>query len=154
MIDQPESRSCGNCACFAHMLPDGTILERGNTNPEGQTVCQRNPPGGRWTRVEVPSFDAKTGAPITGRNGQQRTEPRQVLQIGYPPAVETGVCFDGWRPVGTRPGENYKLANVERVLLPICGQLAVGNTQAAKRLAEGMLADLLRESPPASGTPS
>jgi hypothetical protein len=97
-----QPRTCANCACFAHMLPDGTILERDST--EGQTVCQRSPPGGRWASVEVPVFDA-TGAPVMARNGQQRSESKQVLQIGYPPAVESGVCFDGWRPVGTLPGE-------------------------------------------------
>jgi hypothetical protein len=104
MIEQPEPRCCANCACFAAMLADGTVLEADQAAPEIQRVCRKNPPGGRMVRMEVPVFEK--GAPVLRRpGGPQRTEMREVLQIGYPPAVATGVCFDGWRPLGTRPGQ-------------------------------------------------
>lgn len=157
MINQPMPRSCGNCACFAHMLADGTVLEAPKAGAEAQTVCRRNTPGGRYVTIEVPVFDAKTGAPVLRRaGGEQRTERKQVLQIGFPPAVANGVCFDGWRPLGTEPGENYKVANIERVLFPIIAELAAGRTQAAKKLADGMIADMLAadDLPPRGGKTS
>lgn len=154
MISQPGPRMCANCACFAAMTPEGDVLDPDTAPAELQRVCQRSTPGGRMARVEVPVFDPKTGAPVMRRAGEQRTEARQVLQIGYPPTVATARCFDGWRPLGTLPGENYKLANVERVLLPMCAQIAAGNSQAAKKLAEGLLADLLAANVPTIGKPS
>lgn len=154
MNDQPEpqpaARTCGNCACFAHMLPDGTVLPRdskpteGMASPYGQTVCRRSPPVGRWVEVEVPVFDPTTGAPVMRRPGVQRMERKQVLEIGYPPAVHTGLCYDGWRPIGTRPGDNAHLAEV----LPMVAELARGNMAAAKRLGQAMLDDLMAEMPP------
>lgn len=145
MTDQP--RSCANCACFAHMLPDGTILAPDSTRQDAQTVCRRNPPGGRWTRVDVPVYDAQ-GEPVMRRPGVPRLEPKQVLEIGYPPAVHGGVCFDGWRPLGTRPGENAHL----REVLPMVAEVARGNMAAAKRLGEALLDNLMSELPPGRRT--
>lgn len=142
------TETCANCACFAHMLPDGTVLPRDSTRQEGQTVCRRSPPGGRWARVEVPVYDQATGEPLMRRPGVPRLEAKQVLEIGYPPAVPGGVCFDGWRPVETRPGENAHL----REVLPMLAELARGNTAAAKRLGQAMLDNLLDELPPGGRT--
>lgn len=125
------------------MLPDGTVLDRDTARADGQTVCRRAPPGGRWTRVDVPVFDA-AGAPVMRRPGVPRLEPKQVLEIGYPPAVHSGVCFDGWRPVGTRPGENAHLTEV----MPMVAELARGNMAAAKRLGQAMLDNIMAELPP------
>lgn len=144
--DQPvpqAPRTCANCACFAHMLPDGTVLASDSKRAEGQTVCRRAPPGGRWVEVEVPVYDA-TGAPVMRRPGVPRMERKQVLEIGYPPAVHSGLCYDGWRPIGTRPGDNVHLAEV----LPMVAELARGNVAAAKRLGTAMLDNLMAELPP------
>lgn len=151
MTNATQPRTCATCACFTAMTPEGELLDTDAAPPDVQRVCRRNTPGARMVRAEVPVFDPKTGAPVMRRPGEQRTETRQIMQIGYAPAVSTGVCFDGWRPLGTLPGENYKLANVERTLLPLCAQIAAGNSQAARKLAEGMLADLLAANTP--GTP-
>lgn len=108
MENQPTARTCSNCACFARMQPDGSVL-LGPPPPDetaiGQPVCRRITPNGRYSLHDVPLFDPKTGAPINDARGRQRVERRNVLEIGYPPVVPEAVCFDGWRKLGTEPGE-------------------------------------------------
>jgi len=103
MDNQPEPRVCGNCACFARMLPDGTVVETTEPGQDHATVCRRDPPAARFERREVPVI--RDGAPVMDR-GRPRMEARQVLQIGYRPMTETATCYDGWRKLGTLPGES------------------------------------------------
>jgi hypothetical protein len=92
---------CGNCACFARIsIESGTVLARDDET--GMPVCRRQTPGGRFVRAEVPVIH--DGKPVIDR-GKPRLEAKQVLQVGYPPVLPDWVCWDGWRPQGTRPGE-------------------------------------------------
>jgi hypothetical protein len=146
-MDKPNNathapRQCSNCACFARMLPDGKVVPDDGGN-DGMLVCRRDTPASRLANVEVPVL--KDGHAVIDR-GRPRLERTQVVQIGYKPITPDAVCFDGWRPVGTLPGENYKLAKVERHLLPICAELARGNSLGARKLADGMLAAMLADS--------
>ncbi len=106
---QLDVRTCGNCACFARMMPDGSVVSTSEAAQDTASVCRRTPPGGRYERREVPVV--RDGAPVIDR-GRPRMEARQVLQIGYPPTVDTAVCWDGWRPLGTKPGESAILKRV------------------------------------------
>jgi len=106
----PGHRRCANCACFVYMSPDGTV---GADPSIGQPVCRRNPPMGRYTNADVAVFDAK-GEPVLDRAGRPRVERRQVLQLGYPPVLADGVCFDGWRPAETLPGELWPWSAARR----------------------------------------
>lgn len=105
-----QTRSCANCACFARMLPDGTMTA---STDKGQPVCRRNTPGGRYVNADVPVFDAK-GNPIMDAKGHPRLERRQVLQIGYPAVTPEAVCWDGWRPIEARPGEMWPWSRARR----------------------------------------
>jgi len=136
-------RLCSNCACFARMLPDGTVVPDDGNSTDGMLVCRLETPASRLAYQEVPVIH--DGKPVIDR-GKPRMERVQVVQIGYKPVTREAVCFNGWRPQGTLPGENFKLAIIERRLLPICAELARGNSQAAKKLADGMLADMLADS--------
>jgi hypothetical protein len=112
MSDQTNAapRTCANCACFAYMLPDGSVLDSSEQPapdalaPPG-TVCRRSTPGAQQRRMDVPVHDPQNGSPVLDRQGRQRMESRLVMQIGYPFTLPTAVCFDGWRPLGTLPGE-------------------------------------------------
>jgi hypothetical protein len=93
-----DKRTCANCACFAYMMPDGSIVE----SPENaQSVCRRNVPGARQVRIEVPRI--QNGQPVI-KAGRPVLEPATVFQYGYQPTTEKAVCYDGWRPLGTLPG--------------------------------------------------
>lgn len=136
----PDLRNCSNCACFAGMLEDGTVIDPA-TNPDAMRVCRRNPPGGRMVRVEVPVYDPKTGAPVMDR-GKPRMQAKQVLQIGYQPAVEHGVCFDGWRPLAVLPGVRWESQRMVEGLLPFL-QKALVQSGISVKAAEQMGAALL-----------
>jgi hypothetical protein len=84
------------------MRPDGSIVEK-DPAPELQTVCRRNPPGARQVHVDVPVM--RDGQPIMDGKGKPRTERMLGFQYGYQPTAPELVCFDGWRPAGTKPGE-------------------------------------------------
>lgn len=140
----PELRNCSNCACFAGMLEDGTVVDPA-ANPDVMRVCRRNPPGGRMVRVEVPVHDPKTGAPVIDR-GKPRLQAKQVLQIGYQPTVEYGVCFDGWRPVGTLPGVRWESQRMIEGFLPFLQKALVQagvSAKAAQQMGDAMLTGML-----------
>lgn len=122
----PPPRRCENCACFARMTMDGSILEPDAPTPEKEqvfTVCRRLTPGGRQVRTEVPAFNPQTGAPIMDpRTNKQRMEMGTVMQIGYPHTLPTAVCYDGWRPLGTLPGDNFTLTDWQATVMPMLRQ--------------------------------
>lgn len=92
-----DARTCANCACVF-------IAQHPQTG-EAQAFCRRNPPLHQLMRVEVPRLD-REGKPVVGKNGNVIMEPGQQEFYLYPPTLEKLVCFDGWRPVGTLPGDN------------------------------------------------
>lgn len=97
------NESCATCACFARVLPDG-VLAAAEADQEAIPVCRRNPPVARWTRIEVPVRGADGQAVINAR-GKPQMEAQQVLTVGYPPMPPGAICWDGWRPLGTPPGQ-------------------------------------------------
>jgi hypothetical protein len=83
MTDTVEERACINCAC-AIEAKHPTLINR------SQLLCRKNPPM------------------LINQQGQD-TEGRAVsaLSLTYAPTSPELVCFDGWRPIGTAPGEKY-----------------------------------------------
>lgn len=102
-------RSCANCACFARMRQDGSIAPPDSALADAQPICRRFPPQARQARVGVPVLD-RNGQPVRDAKGGVRTEPKAVMMMGYPPVIPTAVCYDGWRPLGTLPGERAPAA--------------------------------------------
>lgn len=126
----PELRVCASCACFSAMTEKGEIIDPAS-NPEAMRVCRRNPPGGRMVRVEEPVHDPKTGAPVVDR-GRPRLQAKQVLQIGYQPTIETASCYDGWRPLGTPPGQRWESRHMVARLLPLLERALVQSGMSAE----------------------
>jgi hypothetical protein len=147
----PELRICANCACFSAMTEKGEIIDPAS-NSEAMRVCRRNPPGGRMVRVEAPVHDPKTGAPVIDR-GRPRLQAKQVLQIGYQPTIETASCFDGWRPLGTLPGERWETQRMLGGFLPFLQKALIQAGVSAKQ-AEQMGAAMLTGMLPPKTKPS
>ena len=93
-VDEP--RTCLNCACRfqAPSIETTTGL---------QSFCRRNTPGSQMVSVEVPRLD-RHKQPVF-RDGKPVMEVGKARAYGYPPTEDSMVCFDGWRPVGTLPGD-------------------------------------------------
>jgi|ERR1700678_83690 len=94
-VDEP--RTCLNCACRmqAPSVENTTGM---------QSFCRRNTPGSQMVSVEIPRLDRNRNA-IIGKDGKPIMEIGKARAYGYPPTEDSMVCFDGWRPVGTLPGD-------------------------------------------------
>jgi hypothetical protein len=101
---EPEPRTCANCACC--------LVIENPTNPmEKQSFCRRNGAMHGEMRIDVPRKD-RAGNIINGRDGKPIMEQAKQSVYLYPPTQPALVCFDGWRPMGTQPGDmSYKTAN-------------------------------------------
>lgn len=91
-------RNCGNCACFFKVAhPQNPLVTQG--------FCRRDPPVAQQVRVEVPRLkDGKTQA---GKDGKPIMEFKQQLAYVFAMTAPEMVCFDGWRPEWTRPGDDW-----------------------------------------------
>jgi hypothetical protein len=97
-LDQRGLRCCGNCACSYVIVQP----ERKVATPEGppqpmrrQVVCRRAPP----YEIEFQFTEkGRLGAP----------EVRTVRGLVQSPTTDDSICFDGWRPLGTLPGEKAR----------------------------------------------
>lgn len=91
------NRECGNCACYFQManMENASLI---------QGFCRRQPPDLQEIRVMKPRRDAK-GNLVVGKDTQPIMEPSKEVGYLFKPATPQGICFDGWRAVGTLPGE-------------------------------------------------
>jgi hypothetical protein len=145
MEQQTNLRTCANCACFARVKPDGKIVE---DDPEAQTVCRRSPPGARQVSVDVPVLN--NGRPVMDAKGAPRVQRMLAYQFGFQPTAPELLCYDGWRPLGTLPGDNHQFVRV----LPLVAELTRGNSKVAQKIASAILDDMMQThskcSPPES----
>lgn len=90
-------RSCANCAC--HIVQENSMNKM-----EKQSFCRRNPPNAAKMRGERPQMIL--GQARMAKDGKTPImEPYDVILYLYVPVMPDLVCFDGWRPVDTLPGE-------------------------------------------------
>jgi hypothetical protein len=91
-----ESRVCLTCAChFAQKHP---------VNPlESQSFCRLKPPMAQQMRAETPRM--RDGKPVMDRHDKPVMEAQTVIVYLYAPTQPGLTCFDGWRSLGTLPGE-------------------------------------------------
>jgi hypothetical protein len=104
-------RTCSNCACC--------IVQQNAQNPmEKQSFCQRDTP--MFTRIRVERPRMRDGQPVIDRTGKPILEMGEEGIYLYKPTLPTLVCFDGWRPLGTLPGDDpvrtSYLSNVQPLL--------------------------------------
>lgn len=91
-------RRCENCACYMNLRhPQNPMLTQG--------FCRRDTAGAQNVRVEVPRL--KDGKTIAGKDGKPVMEMQQKLAYVFAMTAPELVCFDGWRPLGTRPGDEW-----------------------------------------------
>lgn len=126
-FDNIGPRNCGNCACSA--------MQPNHINPlEKQMFCRRNPPMAQELAVDVQQV--RDGKPQFARDGKTPITHREKKMFYlFPPTMAELVCFDGWRPLGTEPGQ--------RVIEDLDGM-----TGALKRLWADMIAQLQSEALP------
>lgn len=116
-MTEKSPRTCANCACAFLMKHPVNINQT-------QLLCRRNPP-----------FVV-----------QQRTEAGVQNGISQPPTNPDVVCFDGWRPIGTEPGEQWemkaRLQNVANIM-----KTAIKEGVIAKATGEALLRGLMVDGP-------
>lgn len=103
-------RECGNCACYFQM---------GNPALPGQPqgFCRRFSPDLQELRGLQPRRDPRSGEVVMGKDNQPVMEPAKTTGYIFKPATRQGICFDGWRPLGTLPGEQ-PISTLIRSLAP------------------------------------
>lgn len=103
MTDDSKSdiRNCSNCACYHEQTSALTAMQK-------QGFCRRDPPTAAQARVDVPRLDRMKN-PVIGKDGRPIMESTQQLVYLYKPTMPELVCFDGWRPLDTQPGEKQKV---------------------------------------------
>lgn len=91
-----KGRSCANCACY---------FESANPNnpKEVQGFCRRAPAEMAELRMQEERRDLKGNVVI--KDGQPVMQPVKVIAYVFKTTTATGICFDGWRALGTLPGE-------------------------------------------------
>jgi hypothetical protein len=100
-VDIPlEARRCENCACYFEV--------RNPLNPlQCQGFCRREPPQSQQVRVDVPMMNGK-GEPMIDAKGKPRMEQKIQLAFVHELTARQMTCFDGWRPLGTQPGDDWR----------------------------------------------
>lgn len=99
MNDKLENpvRTCANCACMIEMSAINSPLQK-------QNFCRKDPAKFAQVRVQKPRLN-REGKIIEGRDGKPIMEDAVQDIFLYVPTQPQLVCFDGWRPEGTMPGE-------------------------------------------------
>lgn len=99
-------RTCSTCACFL------TAPVPGEVTPQG--MCRRFAPTARAVRIAVPVL--KDGKPVMQRMDPTKPLIREEQHLAYVyELTQPGLtCFDGWRPLGSRPGMTANDLRLER----------------------------------------
>jgi hypothetical protein len=129
LVDQlSESRTCANCAC--HHVRANPLTQ------ETQSFCRRNTAMTAMGRVRKPRLingqlviDKITKKP-------QEVEVQEMFFL-HQPTLPDLTCFDGWRPLGTEPGDfTYKTMDLEKMYLE-------GMAKLSKDMREQFIDDIL-----------
>jgi hypothetical protein len=101
---ETPARTCENCAC--------SHLETNQLVPtEKQLFCRRDPAQAQRVRIEVPR-KTRDGQPVM-RDGKPVMENGEGMAFLYRPVFGNLTCFDGWRPIGTLPGDKFQNAPLD-----------------------------------------
>lgn len=135
---QRAGRNCGNCACF-YELPHPQ-------NPgQKQGFCALKPPIAGQVRVQVPRLD-KQGKPVTTPRGPAM-DAAEDIAFAHAPTAASLCCIEGWRPIGTLPGErggergiDVRMRELARAAQPALEQLVSAGVVAPELAALVMTA--------------
>lgn len=126
-----KGRECSNCACY---------FESSNPQDPGQYqgFCRRWPAEFSQTRGQVPRLDPVTKQPVM-RNGVPVMNNELITGYLYKPTRRLGTCFDGYRPLGTLPGDSAQ-QNIVRQALALLVEKEGGALPLAPEAREQLLA--------------
>jgi hypothetical protein len=106
-----QGRDCAHCACYFE-----------SANPENpaqfQGFCRRWPAEFSQTRGQVPRLDPVTKLPVM-KNGVPVMNNELIMGYLYKPTQRQGICFDGYRPKGSLPGETRIDEKLKEFLLKL-----------------------------------
>ncbi len=114
-----EIRNCANCACS---------LEKENSlnKMEKQLFCRRNVAQAVPFRAERPRI-LNGEVMIDKRTNKPQVESFQDVAYMHAPTAPELVCYDGWRPIGTLPGDK-SISAVEKAVRELYQEIIDGNT--------------------------
>lgn len=126
---KPESRTCANCACSV-VRKHPVLLN------EDRMFCARNTVNSHIMRVGKPRIDPATKQPVMDKRTQKPIiESVDDLVFLYMPTMPELTCYDGWRPLGTLPGDfSYRTGDV--------AELTQKFMDGFKRLQQDVIAQL------------
>jgi hypothetical protein len=116
-------RSCATCACH-------TVRPHPFNPVESVHICRRNQANLAQAQGEIPRMDAK-GLPVMGKDGKPIMERVNKQIYVYAATAPDSVCFDGWRPLDTLPGDKASVFNdaavkdMMRLMEPILNALGI-----------------------------
>ena len=92
-----KGRECRACACYFEQV-------NADQPTQVQGFCRRAPAEMAKVRISEPRRDLQGN--IVMRDGKPVMNP-PAEQVGFlfKPALPGGTCYDGWRSIGTLPGE-------------------------------------------------
>lgn len=126
---ESEPRSCANCAC-SHTMDHPQFGK--------QLFCRRDPANAQEFNVQQPII--RNGQPVMDK--RDPTKPMmssgRALFYLYKPTLPALMCFDGWRPIGTQPGEKWQNLKVDGMM--------EGIVKNYERLSQDVSASLSGES--------
>jgi hypothetical protein len=102
-------RICATCACFVVVTNPQNVSQQ-------QGFCRRN--AAREYEMKIPQQQVVNGVPrIDRHSGAPIMEQVAVTGYMYDRTLPGGSCFDGWRPIGSLPGERL-VDSMLRAALP------------------------------------
>ncbi len=146
--DLPDERTCANCACAARMTRKGELLALDTVDPDSFLVCRRNMPQASQTTNRLPRLDPVTREHMRTAERQPMYDTVTAVQIGYPASLPVATCYDGWRPLGTLPGERWDTSRMMRAFRPMLEKALIATGLAKKQAEEmgrAMLTGLMRD---------
>lgn len=124
-------RSCANCACFYELPHPKNPLEK-------QGYCAKLPAIVGQVRLQVPRLD-KDGKPVVVRD-RPLMDSIEDLAFTHQPTCRALVCMDGWRPVGTLPGNSWASDRLDRAMRRV---FEIMHTEDLSQMPAGGLPRLL-----------
>lgn len=138
-----NGRNCETCAC-------SFIGKHPQLFGQEQMFCRRNPPLHARVRVQRPrlGLDKKI---MAGRDGKPIMETAEEDMYLYVPTTKTMVCFDGWRPVSTLPGDKFQGQKFEEMSAELMKSMT-NMVRGMELAAANAIADLSKDVDGGSGT--
>jgi len=99
-------RTCATCGC-------SIIKKIHEAAPASQMFCRKSPAKFAQMRMEVPRLDINKKV-VMSKDGKTPVMENKVAEVYlYDPTMAELVCFEGWRPIGTEPGDQWHLNAIE-----------------------------------------